>query len=335
MGDFHLEFKAYQRNFKIPLRTAHGLWTRREGVLLRLTDKAGRTGYGEVAPLEAFKTESVKDAIGCLRSLPSDMPRFGFSLVSSSYPCVQMALWAAEQQVYSDDPPERCFPVVGLLPAGENAFAYMETLVEQGYHTFKWKIGVHPIEEEIGIFNKLLEDLPVQGAMRLDANGSLGEDNMEYWLERLSEVPQLAFLEQPLPPGREEVMQSLATRYGVHVALDESVCQVDTLFQALISGWKGNLVIKPSIVGSPLLYHQWQAAWQRHLVFSSAFETAIGLEAGLRIAAALPEPEQVLALGFGTQVYFEADGMSMHPRGPEMVPGQIGREEMEAVWKNV
>lgn len=331
---FRLHYQPYRRPLRTPLTTAHGVWETREGVLVRLERAAdGRVGFGEVATLEAFQTESVEEALAFLRGFPSNNARSPHLLVPASLPCLQMALWCAEQQIHDPAPPRRAFEVVGLLPAGEAAVDRMDALLDAGFRTFKWKIGVCPLEEELGLFNKLLEDLPHRGALRLDANGGLTREGYRRWLKRLTEVPQLAFLEQPLPPMLEMDIMHEAAPFAVPVALDESVCQVDSLLNALISGWNGLLVIKPSIVGAPVQYLQWQAAWQRQLVFSSAFETSIGLEQALRIAATAPDPEKVLPLGFGTQAYFEKDGLNRHPEGPELVSGNMDVNALEAIWQ--
>ncbi len=59
---YQVEFRRYQRQFRQPLVTAHGVWRDRHGIILRLTDSAGRVGYGEIAPLEWFGTETLDQA---------------------------------------------------------------------------------------------------------------------------------------------------------------------------------------------------------------------------------------------------------------------------------
>lgn len=46
--------RPYRLPFRTPLRTAHGPWTEREGILLRIVAADGRVGYGEIAPIEAL-----------------------------------------------------------------------------------------------------------------------------------------------------------------------------------------------------------------------------------------------------------------------------------------
>jgi len=40
----HLDYRAYRRKFVRPLATGTGVWTFREGVIVRLRDADGRVG---------------------------------------------------------------------------------------------------------------------------------------------------------------------------------------------------------------------------------------------------------------------------------------------------
>ena len=59
---YRLEFRRYCFPFGRTVRTAHGPWAEREGLLVRLEDEAGRSGYGEVAPIPWFGTETLAEA---------------------------------------------------------------------------------------------------------------------------------------------------------------------------------------------------------------------------------------------------------------------------------
>ena len=57
-----LSFRRYRLPFRAPLHTAHGLWTERTGIIVRLSDPEGRSGFGEIAPLTDFGTETLVQA---------------------------------------------------------------------------------------------------------------------------------------------------------------------------------------------------------------------------------------------------------------------------------
>ncbi|HRE08169.1 MAG TPA: o-succinylbenzoate synthase, partial [Opitutaceae bacterium] len=57
---YELDHRRYALPFRTPLRTAHGRWSVREGLLLRLRTEEGATGYGEVAPIPGFGRETLE-----------------------------------------------------------------------------------------------------------------------------------------------------------------------------------------------------------------------------------------------------------------------------------
>src|SRR5947209_11370937 len=56
---FRLQHQRYRLPFRAPVRTAHGLWSEREGFLVRAESESGGIGFGEVAPVAGFGSESV------------------------------------------------------------------------------------------------------------------------------------------------------------------------------------------------------------------------------------------------------------------------------------
>ncbi len=211
-----LAWKPYCRPFRTPLLTAHGDWAEREGVIVRL-EQDGRVGYGEIAPLDAFGTESLIQAVEFLDARAED-PALA---VPPELVCTRFALDCALGLL--EAAPTRSLHVAGLLPAGITAYAALQTLLGQGFTTFKWKIGVESIETERHLCAELFKLLHGKGILRLDANAGLSREDAEAWLAFLEDYP-VEFLEQPLPPGEEKHMAALANRYAVPVALDESLC---------------------------------------------------------------------------------------------------------------
>ncbi len=319
-----LAVRPYRRRFVQPLHTAHGPWVWREGLLIRLRDSLGRVGYGEVAPIPWFGSESVAEALafcqaqgneGRSRPIPDELPATQFGLES--------AMADLTREIEGKEPaiPADSFAnaaICGLLPAGPSVLEIAPQRLAQGHRTLKWKIGVHPAVDEIRWLKQSMKDLPNSTRLRLDANGGLSLAQAEQWLgacDRLNNNPRLAtveYLEQPLPPDQLEVMTALGNRYRTAIALDESVATVAELEGCWQRGWRGVFVVKPAIAGSP---QQLEAFCQEHrprLVFSSAFETVVGRRAALAIAARC-SPCPAPALGFGTQGWFDDDWDTLTP----------------------
>ncbi len=312
-----LAVRPYRRRFVQPLHTAHGPWGWREGLLVRLRDGLGRLGYGEVAPIPWFGTETVAEALAfcCAQGsewrggdVPGTLPATQFGIES--------ALADLTGEIAGKEP--AISGICGLLPTGETALDIAPQHVAQGHRTLKWKIGVFPIEQEIRWLEQLVKDLPHSTQLRLDANGGLSLAQAEQWLGVCDAINQhsqgavIEYLEQPLPFDQVGEMGKMGERYRTAIALDESVATVAQLESCWGQGWRGVFVVKPAIAGSP---QRLQASCQQHqprIVFSSAFETVVGRRAALAIAARC-SPIPAPALGFGTQGWFDDDWDTLTP----------------------
>ncbi|MBR8834328.1 MAG: o-succinylbenzoate synthase [Stigonema ocellatum SAG 48.90 = DSM 106950] len=197
----------------------------------------------------------------------------------------------------------------GLLPAGEAALEAWQVLWLSGYGTFKWKIGVYGTQEELEIFELLTQALPASAKLRLDANGGLSYEDAHLWLwacDRVNakdDLPlEIEFIEQPLSVEQFQEMLELSSCYTTAIALDESVATLHQLAACYQQGWREIFVIKPGIVGSPSRLRQFCQHHEIDAVFSSVFETAIGRQAALQLAAELSQRNR--AVGFGINHFF-------------------------------
>ncbi|MDB9350414.1 o-succinylbenzoate synthase, partial [Nodularia spumigena CS-588/05] len=200
-------------------------------------------------------------------------------------------------------PPAPC-PSASLLPSGEGALSQWERLWKQGYRTFKWKIGVDAISNELEIFELLTRSLPPAAKLRLDANGGLSYEEAKLWLGICDHIPaNIEFLEQPLPVSQFSAMLELSANFQTAIALDESVATLQQLENCFQQGWRGIFVIKPGIAGSPSRLRDFCQKHQIDAVFSSVFETEIGRKAALQLAAELSLKNR--AVGFGINHFLE------------------------------
>lgn len=313
--NLRFEYLPYRRKFRVPLETAHGTWRFREGIVIRLEDGDGRFGFGEIAPVPWFGTETCKQALEWCREQPS-MASPG-RLAPSGYVCCQFALAVAHRQLRGRIS-QSIFPVAALIQS-DASFKAAQTA---GYSTFKAKIGVERIESEQGRIDTWTARLEPGQWLRLDANGGLSESAFRAWLEFLEGKP-IEFLEQPMGPGLENRMLEMAEPYSTPIALDESATGSESLRQW--AGWPGPLVIKPSLLGIP------PASLPSGSVGSSVFETAFGYEAALQYLARQQQPNT--ALGFDTASLLESDGWSLHARGPRLQAGLVSADELQALWE--
>ncbi|MBA3924289.1 MAG: o-succinylbenzoate synthase [Nostocaceae cyanobacterium] len=296
---YHWQFRPYRYPFKHPLHTSHGVWNVREGIILRL-EQSGRVGWGEIAPLSWFGSETLEQAEDFCRQLITKevIPR-----VPDELPACQFAVESAWEMLSAKDNGSDSLSYSALLPAGAAALDRIMVLLQQGYRTFKWKIGVGDVDTELKIFAELVQVLPNDAKLRLDGNGGLGLDGAKAWLEAADKSKVVEFIEQPLGIDQFSAMLALSQQYQTLLALDESVATLAQMQNCYELGWRSVFVIKPAIAGSPSSLRQFCQTTQIDAVFSSVFETKIGRVAALRLAAELSHPKR--AIGFGVDHWFD------------------------------
>lgn len=318
--EFHFSFRSYRRQFKRALQTSYGVWSDREGILLRLTTSSGAIGFGEIAPLPWFGSETMQQALDFCKSLSDRVSIEQIFSIPNKLTACQFGFESTLEEIWRTARRQVCeatredevnlqakisaLSYSALLPTGEAALESWKPLWHQGYRTFKWKIGVTKISEELQWFEQLQQAMPAAAKLRLDANGGLTLQKTIQWLEAC-QTANVEFLEQPLPVNQFEAMLALAAQYSTPLALDESVATLTQLKACYEKGWRGIFAIKPAIAGSPR--HLRQFCQRNHLdtVFSSVFETEVGRQAALQLAAELSLPDR--AVGFGIDHWFEAE----------------------------
>ncbi|MGI8503199.1 MAG: o-succinylbenzoate synthase [Hassallia sp.] len=325
---YRFEFRPYQRRFIRPLATSHGTWDIRDGIILCLRDQTN-IGWGEIAPISWFGSETIEQALSFCHQLPTEITEETIFSIPDELPACQFGFESALREVGEGEsggggewgkeesfslPPCPLVPpsltYSGLLPAGEAALEEWQKLWEQGYRTFKWKIGVYAIAYELKIFELLTQTLPPSAKLRLDANGGLSYEDANLWLwtcdnhqaNNRNQV-EIEFIEQPLSVDQFQGMLELSDCYATKIALDESVATLKQLECCLKQGWQDIFVIKPGIVGSPFRLRQFCQKHKIDAVFSSVFETEIGRQAALKLAAELSQHNR--AVGFGVNHFFE------------------------------
>ncbi|MGB3758911.1 MAG: o-succinylbenzoate synthase [Rivularia sp. (in: cyanobacteria)] len=311
---YQFEFRPYRRKFATPLNTSHGIWESRNGVILRLHDESGKVGWGEIAPISWFGSETVQQAVSFCRQLSNQISDEKIFSIPDRLPTCQFGFESAREMIEqnnssSADLVSQNLTKSVLLPAGKAALSQWRNLWDIGSHTFKWKIGVYPLAEETFIFDLLAGELPAFTKLRLDANAGLNYREAEIWLQKCDYINinndidlEIEFIEQPLSVGRFPEMLELSRNYTTKIALDESVATLEQLQSCYQNGWRGIFVIKAGIIGSPSRLREFCLTHRIDTVFSSVFETSIGREAALLLAAELSQQKR--AVGFGVNHLF-------------------------------
>ena len=330
---YRFDFRRYALPFRAPVRTAHGLWLKREGVLVRLEDGQGKFGIGEAAPIAWFGTETVDEIEAVCRELGSEVEEDRLERIPHALGCLRNAITVTQQAMAAPGKMDTAYlPVAALLPAGRAVLENVAAKAEMGFRTFKWKVGVGDVADELALLDDVIAKLPAGSKLRLDANGAWDRRKSERWLERCADRP-IEFLEQPIDAagrGAEDVLRGLAEDYPTPIALDESVTGAREVERWVGAGWPGFFVIKPSLLGDVMGALGLLKKANARVVFSSALETAVGAQAALRVAFAFGG--EARALGFGVWPLFEDARFD----GPHLAPfiraEDVDRINPEAVW---
>ncbi|HIK06535.1 MAG TPA: o-succinylbenzoate synthase [Trichormus sp. M33_DOE_039] len=306
---YHFEFRTITRKFARSLVTSHGIWETREAIILKLSDSTGKVGWGEIAPISWFGSETLEQALDFCHQLPQEITAANIFSIPDNLPACQFGFESALEGLGMRNCPMTNFQYSALLPAGDTALHQWQTLWQEGYRTFKWKIGVNHISQELQIFDLLTQALPYTAKLRLDANGGLNYEQAQLWLGTCDQLRknsesavEIEFIEQPLPVADFFGMLALSQCYDTAIALDESVATLQQLAACYDKGWRGIFVIKPAIAGYPSRLRRFCQQHKIDAVFSSVFETAIARLAALRLAAELSYKNR--AVGFGINHFF-------------------------------
>ncbi len=305
----------YQLPFRVPLRTAHGMWAERKGWWIRRESDDGEVLWGEVAPIPGFGglgADGIESVLGQrgTQLTPTDIESI---LERGGEPAFGVGATFWDWRAAIEGGPDY-LPVAGLLPSGESVFPALDRRLDMGFRTLKWKVGVGDARDEMAMLDDVMAKLPAGSRLRLDANEAWDRRTAKRWLSACAERPMIDYIEQPVERGAVDLLLGLAGDFPVTLALDESVCGRKDFERWLNLGWEGVFVIKPALWGQPCDLVGTLLSSEADVVISSALETAVGARVMLAVAFALGAGGR--ALGTGVWPLFQQSGME----GPSMAP---------------
>lgn len=326
---YNFQVRSYRRSLKKPLVISQCTLRERAGLIVRLENDSGGVGFGEIAPMHFLGSESFDNGKIFCSEISSEVNDDFITSIDPKLPCCQHGMRSAQNMLQQLPLIQREFEVAALFSLANE----LDPLTHSNYKTFKCKIGSSSFEEEKPAFISFHAKLPQGAKLRLDANGAFSEQEARKWLHFLDTLDDynIQFLEQPLPKGQELLMAKIAHDYRTPLALDESVVNGDDFQRISESGWPGWVVIKPSLIGDINSFRKRRDQCNMAIVYSSVFETAIGTEANLALAATDTKNDH--ALGFGTIDYFLEDGLSFHQKGPLIHSGRMTINDFERIWE--
>ncbi|MDQ2621620.1 MAG: hypothetical protein M3Y45_01120 [Actinomycetota bacterium] len=325
-----VEVIPYALPFRRPYVTARGSLGRREIVLLRVRTREGARGLGEAVPLSLRGGESLAEVASQLRSwdgvgIPSvfggparcaiataladaaarelDLPLHELlrrrSGKTAQAPAATDREEGGEEAGFEAGRPEpvRCN---ATLTAGSPAevFAQAESWAEDGFRTFKLKLGP---EGDTGQVEALRLGLGPDVRIRIDVNATWTVDQAAAELDRLAPFG-LELVEQPVEGL--EAMAELARRCDVPLVADEDVTSRTDAAEAATLKAAAAVTVKLSKIGGL------DAALGGHLptYLSSALDGPVGIAAAAHVAVGLEPaaPWDDADHGLATERLFDA-----------------------------
>ena len=275
-----LTIKPFSFRLAQRLKTSQGILKGKNGWLLRLKDSNGHYGWGEVSPIDS-KEKNLCSAILekintklSLQELEERLPKWpgalGFGIGAALAELEGIIGFNSKREWLSA--PRSAI----LLANNPSIMKTIDLLVKNqkmtGHPlTLKLKIAIDSQINEAKLLTRLLEKLPENVLLRLDANSGLNQEQAEQWIQYFTKESRLEWLEQPL--STNDLNGHLELSQKVPIALDESLLEKPWLRKS----WKGWQIRRPLLEGDPrpLLKELEQGVSYR--MISTSFETGIGL----------------------------------------------------------
>ena len=222
-------------------------------------------GWGEIAPLPSWSQETLEEAVASIKSNPTPAAWFGLA-------CAKLP-WKG---IFPN------IPICALASTLEEAIM----AAKNGYRTIKLKVGALLPSTALSLV-KEVQDLNLK--LRIDVNRRWNKDQALYFFERV-DPKGIEYVEEPTLH-----LEALRNLGHLPIALDETLKEIDCLDADVF-------VLKPTILGERLnRLIELGKKYKKKLVFSSSYETAIGL-CHIAHLQALHAPH--LAVGLDTYRFF-------------------------------
>ncbi len=351
-----VEVYRFSIPFIQPIRVGNVLLSRREGFILILTDRKGRVGLGEVAPLPGWDLISLEQ---CKRDLAvvnkwggGSNVTFEQFIIQSPFTgtvpltgvftsharfgieCALLHLYLQERLNHLPDPIR--IPVSGLFipdPMKREFSRQIRALKASGVRTVKVKVGRLQANEEIRQILNLVDEMGKDLILRLDGNKNLSAETYLAYCRELHHL-NVEYAEEPLRDGETPPSEAFswpkASDESLSVYIDSRHPDPSSLPPDIRT-----VILKPGLLaGMSGMFRFTAAAAKRNIqtILSSAFNTGVTL-AGLGAFARLAGLPPATAHGLDTLRYLESDVLMESPSVTEGML-QIPRELLSGMRLN-
>lgn len=304
---------ATARVFALPMVHRFRGVTVREGVLLH-----GPAGWGEFAPFRDYTDAE----------------------------CVPWLRAAVESATTAWPEPRRTRVPVNVIVPVIDPEAAADLVAESGCRTAKMKVADPTARpgQDLARVAAVRRALGSGGRIRVDANGAWTVSQATDAIERLDDAAEgLEYVEQPCHTLAE--LADLRRRIRPAVAADESIRRAEDPLAVPLADAADVAIVKVAPLGGVRAAERVAASTGLPVVVSSAVDSAVGLTAGVALAATLPQLPY--ACGLGTGVLLAADvctapprpvagflGVADRPPEPDLIDRVAADAERTGYWRH-
>jgi O-succinylbenzoate synthase len=304
--------------YSIPLKKTINikgyLQRERNGTIIEIVDEKNNKGYGEASPFPGLHSESVEKIIQQFKNLKSVLFNIDpghFTIFSLDLPpcsnCLQFGIeWAIinlKARQRNENPAYvlnsnylKTIRINPLLTGNyEEILAYALTLKMENPRAVKLKVGFRPLEDDIYLTKKLDEIFENKIPLRLDANRNWSL-NQAVTFGHGVYGSNIEYIEEPLQNPLQ--LTEFYEKTGMEYALDETLSANTADHFESFKGISA-FIIKPSVIGSLRKIKNLLdiADINKYTcIFSSTFESGVGLWAAAAMACAFSAPNSVHGL---------------------------------------
>ncbi len=266
-----VETFVFRYPLEVPVPTAFGVMNDRPMVLVRVSDRDGATGWGEVwcnfpAHGAAYRAQLIDSYIApvlCRRSWPKDAAFYDilaqelhllalqsgeagpFANAIAGVDMAMVDLQCRRAQLAAKDyfgAPVDAVPIYASGISPNNPVARVEQLLDQGFEAFKLKVGFDPVAD-IQNINDLRSMLDIGETLAVDANQGWDLAQAQDMMARARDGA-LAWVEEPLACDRPPAeWRALVADHPQPIALGENLLSAPALIDAVTK--LGAQIIQP------------------------------------------------------------------------------------------
>jgi o-succinylbenzoate synthase len=316
-----IQFQPYRLAFREPFQTALGIFSHREGFVIKISDRPSdigvqHIGLGESAPLAGFGMESLAETERVLKEAQRSLinaeihnlhdienllteydhtpaAKHGIELallnllsqvqgISISQLLVNSFSGRVRDQVSVN-------AVIGAI-APKLAAKKAREYIQQGYHCLKIKVGTKDFEMDWQRVEAVRSQVGNDIQIRIDANQGWTVMEAIANLTRLESL-QIEYVEQPVTALDLAGLAEIRRSQSIPIAADESVNNLAQLQQVINAQAADIIILKPMALGGIITAHRATAiafAAGLDVVVTTTIDGAIARQAAFDLAAALP-----------------------------------------------